>query len=152
MSNRTSAHPRVDASAIIDLQGAIAICRKAGYRVTMPKPKVEKTKGPTCVVQWADGETTRMTTHTPDTTLDFDRGIRVNAAAWQTRKRTAIAQALREATKQIDAVPHGERPTRALLRQHAKLVERWAGFDPLPLPAITRCHFERDGVVLGEPH
>lgn len=145
MSNRSSANA-------ITLEAAIALCRNAGYRVTKPKPKAtkDKTRGPTCVVQWADGETTRMTTLSPDAALDFDRGIRVNAAAWQTRQRAPIAQELAEVTKQIDATPYGREPERALVRKHAKLLERWAGFDPYPLPAISRCYFERDGAVLGE--
>ena len=52
------------------------------------KPKTRKHKnqvGPTCVAEFADGTRTRMTTCTSLEKLDWDRGVRLSRAAYQSR-------------------------------------------------------------------
>ena len=43
--------------------------------------------GPTFVARFADGQTTRMTTHTPLTKLDMGRGVRLSRHAHSSRVR-----------------------------------------------------------------
>jgi hypothetical protein len=53
--------------------------------------------------------------------------------------------------KELDAMltaGEGEGSMRKEQSEYRKLLARWQRFDPLPLPAIDRCHFERDGVVI----
>jgi hypothetical protein len=71
----------------LNLEQAIAAVRAAGYRVSKPRPKRQSVKGPTCVVQFADGTITRMTTHCPNGKLDFGRGERLAIAAYESRAR-----------------------------------------------------------------
>jgi hypothetical protein len=59
----------------LDLEHALRLVRAAGYRVTKPKRKLTS-RGPRCVVRFADGTLCRMTTHCRDDALDFERGIR----------------------------------------------------------------------------
>jgi hypothetical protein len=57
----------------IDLEHALRLVKAAGYRVSKPKRKLTS-RGPTCVVRFANGITCRMTTHCHDDALDFERG------------------------------------------------------------------------------
>lgn len=76
-----------------DLDHALQLVRSAGYRVTKPKPRKRNHVGPTCVVQFADGNVCRMTTHCHDSALDYDRGIRLCKAAWSSRRSLPMAMA-----------------------------------------------------------
>jgi hypothetical protein len=60
-----------------------------------------------------------MSICTNDEAPDFERGLRISAAAWQTRKRVGRAD---------------------------------SPYKPRPLPAITTCHFERDGKIIAASH
>jgi hypothetical protein len=75
-----------------DLEHALRLVSAAGYRVSKPKRKLTS-RGPTCVVSFADGNTCRMTTHCHDDALDYERGINLCKAAWSTRQALPIAQA-----------------------------------------------------------
>src|SRR6516164_4602442 len=75
------------------LEQALQLVRAAGYRVTKPKQRKLTSRGPTCVVQFADGTQCRMTTHCRDDALDYERGIRLCKAAWSTRKALPMEQA-----------------------------------------------------------
>lgn len=77
----------------MDIEQALAIVRMAGYRVTKPKPRKLSSRGPTCVVTFADGVTCRMTTHCRDDALDYARGVYLCKAAWSTRRDLPMAQA-----------------------------------------------------------
>jgi hypothetical protein len=70
-----------------DLEYALQLVKAAGYRVTKPKQRKRNHVGPTCVVQFADGNVCRMTTHCHDDELDWDRGIALCRAAWSSRTR-----------------------------------------------------------------
>jgi hypothetical protein len=48
------------ANSSLSLDQALALVKAAGYRVTRPKRKLTS-RGPTCVVTFADGVTARMT-------------------------------------------------------------------------------------------
>ncbi len=76
-----------------DLEHALRIVRAAGFRVTRPKLRKLTSRGPTCVVRFADGNTCRMTTHCRDDALDYERGIRLCKAAWSTRRALPMAEA-----------------------------------------------------------
>ena len=74
---------------------AIKTLRAAGYRVSKPRkqknPKPGKDRvGPTCVAIFADGEVTRMSTYTSLTRLDWERGLRLSQAAYESRWRTRV--------------------------------------------------------------
>jgi hypothetical protein len=75
--------------AALTLAEAIGMVRAAGYRISKPRtPKQPKHKdrvGPTCVAEFSDGTRTRMTTYTPLDKLDWDRGVRLSRAAYQSR-------------------------------------------------------------------
>jgi hypothetical protein len=73
----------------MDIDQALKIVRAAGYRVSKPKPKSQPRVGPTCVVKFADGVVTRMTTHRDDGKLDYDRGFNLCLAAWQSRTKSS---------------------------------------------------------------
>jgi len=75
------------------LEIALQIVKSAGYRVTKPKARKLTSRGPTCVVQFADGGLFRMTTHCHDSALDWDRGIGLCKAAWSSRNDLPMAQA-----------------------------------------------------------
>ena len=77
----------------LDLEHALRLVRAAGYRVNKPKPRKLTSRGPTCVVRFADGVLCRMTTHCRDDALDWQRGINLCKAAWSTRKALPMAQA-----------------------------------------------------------
>ena len=68
----------------LDLERALRLVKAAGYRVSKPRRKLTS-RGPTCVVSFADGNTCRMTTHCHDHALDYARGIAICKAAWSTR-------------------------------------------------------------------
>jgi hypothetical protein len=72
----------------MNIDQALKIVRAAGYRVSRPKLKKQFRVGPTCVVKFADGVVTRMTTHCDDDKLDYDRGFNLCLAAWQSRTRS----------------------------------------------------------------
>jgi hypothetical protein len=71
---------------------ALQIVKAAGYRVTKPKRKLTS-RGPTCVVRFADGVLCRMTTHCRDDALDWDRGLYLCKAAWSSRRDLPMEQA-----------------------------------------------------------
>ena len=70
-----------------DVNEALKIVRAAGYRVSKPKAKKAWRVGPTCVVQFSDGQVCRMSTHTDDSKPDFKRGIALCVAAHESRTR-----------------------------------------------------------------
>ncbi len=78
----------------LNLEEALRLVRAAGYRVSKPKHKLTS-RGPTCVVTFADGNTFRMTTHCHDDALDYARGIALCKAAWSTRRGLPMAEAPR---------------------------------------------------------
>ena len=110
---------------------AIKAAKAAGYRVFKPrKPKSFKRRkdrvGPTIVTRFADGVTTRMSVFTSLEKLDWERGMRLSRAAWESRWRT---------------------------HQRAHLLKQMGKYCtvnlvmPVP-PAIVSAHFEQDGKVL----
>jgi hypothetical protein len=84
--------PRASIS-LPDLEHALQLVRAAGYRVTKPKQRKLTSRGPTCVVTFADGVLCRMTTHCRDDALDYERGIALCKAAWSSRLGLPMAQA-----------------------------------------------------------
>ena len=62
------------------------IVKAAGYRVSKPAPKKKNRVGPTCVAQFVDGTICRMTTYTSDEAPDFQRGLRLCVAAYESRR------------------------------------------------------------------
>jgi hypothetical protein len=77
------------------LAKAIKTLRAAGYRVSKPRkqknPKRGKDRvGPTCVAMFADGEVTRMSTFTSLKQLDWERGLRLSRAAYESRWRMRV--------------------------------------------------------------
>ena len=59
-------------------------------RMKAVNPKARKTKGsvgPTFVCEFSDGQITRMSTYTSLTRLDWERGVRLSQAAYQSRWR-----------------------------------------------------------------
>jgi hypothetical protein len=74
---------------------AIKTVKAAGYRVSKPrKSKIFKRSkdhvGPTFVAEFADGTTTRMSVFTSLEKLDWDRGVRLSQAAYQSRHPDAV--------------------------------------------------------------
>lgn len=121
------------------LDRALKIVRLAGYRVSKPHPKRLTSVGPTCVVIFADGETCRMSTHCSDFRLDYERGIALCRAAWESRARrwqqrlfARYRRSLMNPTRILDAI---------------EAIERRRGAPAAP--AIRSCHFERGGRVIG---
>jgi hypothetical protein len=88
-----------------------------------PKPRRNGHVGPTFVAKFADGAVTRMSVHTSLEKLDWDRGVHLSQAAWQSRWR----------------------------RQHARYLKQIGNprtvVAPVP-PAIVAAHFEQYGKVL----
>ena len=122
---------RPDLYSQLTLPEAIKILKAAGYRVSKPRPpkKFKRGKdrvGPTFVAEFADGAVTRMSTFTSVEKLDWDRGVRLSIAAYQSRWRLARAQ-YREWNGK-----------RYLLHRPAA---------PVP-PTIIAMQFEQDGKVL----
>ena len=73
------------------LDEALAVFRAAGYRVSRSKsPKHKNHVGPTCVTEFADGTVTRMSTFTALEKLDWDRGMRLSQASYQSRHPGAL--------------------------------------------------------------
>jgi hypothetical protein len=104
---------------------AIKTLRTAGYRISKPrKSKVFKRGkdrvGPTFVCTFADGVTTRMSTFTSLTDLDWDRGVRLSQAAWSSRWQAHRRTFWSDTISLVAPVP----------------------------PAIAAAHFEQDGKVL----
>jgi hypothetical protein len=83
---------KANANLPSNLEEALRLVKAAGYRVTRPKRKLTS-RGPTCVVTFADGVTARMTTHCLDDALDWDRGIGLCKAAWSSRRALPMAMA-----------------------------------------------------------
>jgi hypothetical protein len=77
---------------------AITLLRAAGYSVSKSRPKKQRRVGPTCVVRFADGEVTRMTTYCPGDVLDYARGEWIARHAWSSRKRRPVRQSPRIAS------------------------------------------------------
>jgi hypothetical protein len=73
------------------LAKAIAMVKAAGYRIGRAKaskiPRPKKRVGPSFVAKFADGTVTRMSTFTSLKKLDWDRGVRLSQAAYQSRWR-----------------------------------------------------------------
>jgi transcriptional regulator with XRE-family HTH domain len=73
------------------LDEALAVVKAAGFRINKPKsPKHKNQVGPTCVAEFADGTITRMSTFTSLEKLDWDRGVRLSQAAYQSRHPGAL--------------------------------------------------------------
>lgn len=99
---------------------------------TTRAPKARKTNGkirarvgPTIQCEFADGTVTRMSVFTAVEKLDWDRGIRLSQAAWQSRWQTQYRKQNGRAAALIDTVA------------------------PVP-PVIVTAHFEQDGKVLAQ--
>jgi hypothetical protein len=111
----------------LTLAEAIAMVKAAGYRVSKPRtsrrPKPKDRVGPTFVATFADGTVTRMSTFTSLENLDWDRGIRLSQAAYQSRWRA-----------------------RARHERGLPLTSLWG---PTP-PAIISAYFAQDGKVLAQ--
>jgi hypothetical protein len=108
------------------LAKAIAMVKAAGYRIDRPKaskiPRPKKRVGPSFIVEFSDGTSTRMTVFCSPPKLDCDRGVRLSIAAWQSRWR---------------------------MRKRAE-VGRLVTLCAPPPPTIISMRFEtQDGVVLG---
>ena len=80
-------------NSLSPLEQALQLVKAAGYRVTKPKSRKLTSRGPTCVVRFADGTLCRMTTHCRDDALDWQRGINLCKAAWSSRKALPVEQA-----------------------------------------------------------
>lgn len=146
------------------VETARKLLKAVGYNVSRPRQKKLTKVGPTCVVRWADGVTTRMSINTPDDQLNFARGLRVSASAWQVAARRALVPGLRAAVKNhahaLAEYDNLEFAAAAKERRGAKLavhyakrtldahMARWQDMTPEPLPRVLSCHFERNGEVL----
>jgi hypothetical protein len=102
---------------------ALKTVKEAGYRVSKPRrPKTFKCGkdrvGPSCITQFADNVTTRMSVCCSPTDLDWVRGERLAQAAWQSRWRS-----------------------------QQRIYAPYPVVEPVP-PAIVAMRFEQDGVVL----
>jgi hypothetical protein len=88
------------------LEHALQMVKSAGYRVSKPKARKLTSRGPTCVVRFADAALCRMTTHCHDSALDWDRGINLCKAAWSSRNDlpTAMAPAIVSAHFERDGI------------------------------------------------
>lgn len=106
------------AAAKRELDEALKLVRLAGYRVSKPKPKKQSRVGPTCVVTFADGVTTRMTTACSDERLNFELGTRLCIAAWQSRVLGTCVDQSPEAHPPVRSV-HFERDGERLLTEAA---------------------------------
>jgi hypothetical protein len=71
----------------MSLEQALAIVKAAGYRVSKPRAKRKDRVGPTFVAHFADGQVTRMSTYTSLAKLDWQRGVRLAQAAYESRAR-----------------------------------------------------------------
>jgi hypothetical protein len=123
---------------------ALKAVKAAGYRVIKPrKPKTlqhnKKRVGPTFVAEFADGTVTRMSTFTLLTKLDWDRGMRLSEAAYQSRWRKRQHQP--GARAWWEGMSKAQRET--YLSTHSIFATDFV----IP-PAIVAAHFEQDGEVL----
>lgn len=145
------------------IKDAIALLRNQGYTVTRARRKKPVGRvGPTFVASFADGETVRMSTFTSLQKLDLDRGVRLAQAAWRTRKRAWIGQAIKAASDAIERERNenelradaDKRPLGPLLKWRDHLTALWldgskTGSDFAHDSPIISAHFEeRDGHVL----
>ncbi len=114
---------------VIALDDALKLVKAAGYRVSKPKArKVKKFRvGPTFVAEFSDGEIIRMSTHTDLTKLDWERGVRLCQAGYESRARQRDAAAN---AAEGDGEPHAIRR-----------------LSPLPPPIISG-RFEQEGQTL----
>ena len=72
------------------LTEAIKTVKAAGYHIRKPRKQMQRTRkrvGPTFVAKFQDGTVTRMSVFTPMDKLDWDRGVRLSQAAYQSRWR-----------------------------------------------------------------
>jgi transcriptional regulator with XRE-family HTH domain len=70
---------------------ALAVVKAAGFRVSKPKPKKNKSRvGPTFAATFSDGTQTRMSVSTALDKLDWERGVRLSQAAYQSRHPGAL--------------------------------------------------------------
>lgn len=103
----------MDAFQAARLTDAIELVKACGYSVTKAKARKPKTKGkgPTCVVLFADGTKTRMTTHCPGDVLDYGRGERIARVAWSSRHKSTIENSppISSISFERDGVVLGER-------------------------------------------
>jgi hypothetical protein len=107
------------------LTEAIKTVKAAGYHIRKPRKQMQRTRkrvGPTFVAKFQDGTVTRMSVFTPMDKLDWDRGVRLSQAAYQSRWRA----------------------------QYRKRYGEAYPVDPPIPPAIVATHFEQDGVVLAQ--
>jgi hypothetical protein len=119
-----------------ELERAKALVRAAGYELKKPRRSNRPSKkGPTFVCRFADGITTRTSIYTKLDQLDWERGKRMAAAAYESR--------VRQAQPRLRA-PHRSHP------DYPAAYERWLVMrsPPIEVPAIAEAHFERDGIVL----
>jgi transcriptional regulator with XRE-family HTH domain len=72
----------------IGFDPGMALKKIRGRRISKPKPaKRNNRAGPTFIAEFSDGVQTRMTVYTPLDELDWDRGVRLAQAAYQSRTR-----------------------------------------------------------------
>src|SRR5262249_23456716 len=74
---------------------AIKTLRAAGYRVSKPRKQKNSKRGrdrvgPTFVALFACGETTRMSVYSSLEQLDWERGLRLSQAAYESPWRTPV--------------------------------------------------------------
>jgi hypothetical protein len=136
-------------STSISLDEALAVVKRSGYRVSKPKSNNHKDRvGPTFVAKFADGVVTRMSTFTSLEKLDWDRGVRLSQAAYESRWRMRERVHL----EKLDG-DRGVGLSQAAYESHQRKRERFhaahytALIAPAP-PAIVSAHFEQDGKVL----
>lgn len=151
----------------MDIQEALKVVRAAGYSVREPKAKKQSRVGPTCVVQFADGEIFRMTTHSSDEVPDFERGIRLANAAYPARKRAPQGREVGRACaalKRLDKIDEkypAKRRTGASNKRFSRALQIWrerqvsavliwqnAVAEPHFPPKVVSARFERDGQVI----
>jgi hypothetical protein len=77
--------------AIGTRDAAIQFLKALGYRITKPKPNVNRSRksqlGPSFVATFADGNVTRMSVCTSIDKLDFWRGVRLARIAIESRTK-----------------------------------------------------------------
>lgn len=132
---------RLQSSETMSLESALALVKAAGFKVSKPKARASKKDrvGPTFVATFADGQVTRMSTYTSLEKLDVERGRRLAVYAWESRRRSRISPALRDAVlrMQYSSIMNRERLAAFCEEYHNR-----------PAPAIVSAHFEQDGITL----
>lgn len=88
---------RPDEDKRFALQVAIVLVKAAGYRVIKSRQRQYRRKGknkdrvgPTFVARFADGEITRMSIFSSLEALDWERGLRLSQAAYESRWWTRV--------------------------------------------------------------